>query len=75
MTEQQLIEIGFKLDESYNHDEFNTNRFSKGVLEVEFTYCQGKLLTHELTIKELNSLPVDLEDIKALDAVFDGWVG
>ena len=51
MTEQQLIDLGFKLEEQYNHDEFNTNIFSKGVLEVEFTYYKGKLLTHEVTIK------------------------
>lgn len=75
MTEKQLIEIGFKLEESYTHDEFNTNRFSKGVLEVEFTYCKDKLLTHEVTIKEINSMPTDLDEIKALDAIFDGWDG
>jgi hypothetical protein len=44
-------------------------------LEVEFTYCKDKLLTHEVTIKEINSMPTDLDEIKALDAVFDGWDG
>ena len=38
MSEQEVKEIGFELVKQYEHDQYNTNRYKKGMLEVEFTY-------------------------------------
>lgn len=73
MTENELKGIGFELTQQYEHDQYNTNRYAKGVLEVEFTYEGDKLLTCDLTISGLNSKPVTLDEIKALTPILEGW--
>ena len=73
MTENELKELGFELTQQYEHDQYNTNRYDKGVLEVEFTYEGDKLLTCDLTISELNSKPVTLDEMKALTPILGGW--
>ncbi len=69
MTEVQLKELGFKLIEQYEHDEFNTNRYAKGCLQVEFTYNSENLESVDLTIEEVNCKPVTLADMKSLTAI------
>ena len=73
MTENELKELGFELTQQYEHDQYNTNRYDKGVLEVEFTYEGDKLLTCDLTISELNSKPVTLDEMKALTPILGEW--
>jgi|GEM_PF-1997547 len=41
MTENSIQKIGFELVRRYKHDEFNTNKYKKGCIEIEFTY-EGK---------------------------------
>ena len=62
-----------KLTKQYEHDQYHTNRYTKGFLEVEFTYEGDKLLTCDLTISELNCNPVTLDEIKALTPTFGEW--
>jgi hypothetical protein len=69
MTEQQLKWLGFELTKQYEHDEFHTNRYAKGVLVVEFTYEGEKLQTCDLTISELNCKPVTFDEMKALTQI------
>jgi len=45
MTENELKGLGFELTQQYEHDQYHTNRYAKGVLEVEFSYEGDKLLT------------------------------
>jgi hypothetical protein len=73
MTEDQLKSLGFELTKQYVHDGFSTNRYAKSVLEVEFTYEAGKLVTCDLTISEVNCKPVTLDDMKALTPIFGKW--
>lgn len=73
MTESEIRGLGFQLEEQYNHDEFNTNRYLKGVLEVEFTYEGDKLLTIELSISEVNCKPVTLEVMKIITPILGTW--
>lgn len=74
MTEQQLKGLGFELTKQYEHSQqYHTNRYAKGVLEVEFTYEGDKLLTCDLTISELNCKPVTFEEIKALTPILGDW--
>jgi len=69
IAEKNLIELGWKLVKSYNHDEFNTNRYELGCMEIEFTYEQQKLLTVDLTIAELNCVPITLDEVKSLTEI------
>jgi hypothetical protein len=73
MTEQQLKGLGFELTKQYEHDEFHTNRYAKGVLEVEFTYKGEELISYDLTISELNCKPVTFEEMKALTPILGEW--
>ncbi len=68
-TEEQLKGLGFKMTKQYEHDEFHTNRYAKGVLEVEFTYEAQQLVTCDLTISELNCKPVTFDEMKALTTI------
>jgi hypothetical protein len=58
MTENDLKQLGWELTEQYNHDEFHTNRYQLGCMEIEFTYEGKELLTHDATITELNCMPI-----------------
>jgi len=73
MTEPEIIKMGFNLQKENKHDQFNTNRYSKGILEVEFTYEGKKLLSTELTISELNCMPVNLEQMKVLSIILGSY--
>lgn len=72
MTEQQIKDLGFELTRVYAHDQYNTKRYTKGVLHVEFTYDAGILITSDLTIEEVNCMPVTLEEIKVLTPILGG---
>jgi hypothetical protein len=72
MTENELKGLGFELTQQYEHDQYDTNRYAKGVLEVEFTYEGDKLLTCNLTISELDSKPITLDEMKALTPILGG---
>ena len=69
MTEQQLKALGFKMTKQYEHDQYITKRYTKGVLEVEFTYGWEGLITIDLSIKEVICKPVTLKEIKALTPI------
>lgn len=69
MTERQLKKLGFELTKQYDHDVFHTNRFTKGSLEVEFTYRGEELITCDLTISEINCRPVSFAEMKVLTPI------
>lgn len=76
MQELDLIKLGFECVEQYTHDEYYTNRYVRGVLEVEFTYrgvlgMKGKLQTVDLAVQEVNCMPITLEKLKMLDAILN----
>lgn len=74
ISEAQIKEIGFKLTNSYDHDHYHTNRYQQGCLEVEFTYENDKLLTCDLTISELNCMPITFREIKAISELIGHWL-
>lgn len=71
MTEQQLTDLGWQLVKQYSHDGFDTNRYQLGPFEIEFTYEGKQLITCDVTIKEVNCLPINYEQAKVLT----GFVG
>ncbi len=73
MTETQIQGLGFEMIKQYNHDQFTTKRYSKGVLEVEFTYEGDKLHSYDLTMPEINCQPVSFADIQALSQITNKW--
>lgn len=68
-----LQEIGFKRTDSYKHDHYHTNRYKLGCLEVEFTYENKQLLTCDLTISELNCMPISFNQIKQIAELLGHW--
>jgi len=66
MTEQEVKNLGFKLVEKYEHDQFHTSRFQQGILEVEFTYKADDLISLDLIIPELHYWPITLKEMKVL---------
>jgi hypothetical protein len=74
ISEAQIKEIGFQLTDSYDHDHYHANRYQKGCLEVEFTYENDKLLTCDLTISELNCMPISFQEIKAISDLIGHWL-
>jgi len=73
MTEEQLKGLGFEMTKQYEHNESVTKRYTKGVLEVEFTYGWEGLKTVDLTISEVNCKPVTLAEMKALTPILGNW--
>ena len=73
MTEVQITELGFEFIKTYTHDEFKTNRYARGVLEVEFTYEGNKIRTVDLTISEINCMPISFEQMKLITEVLSSF--
>lgn len=72
MIEQiDVVELGFELVKAYPHDQFFTNRYKKGVMEIDFTYEKEELLTVDLKIEETDSIPINIKDLKELDRIFN----
>ncbi len=71
ITENEIKDLGFELAAEYDHDQFHTNRFQKGILEVEFTYEAKNLRTVDLTMQEVNCLPITKDELKQLDVILN----
>lgn len=71
MTESDIKKLGFELVKRYEHDQYSTNRYKKGILEVEFTYENNKLVTLELTMGEVNCLPITESELQQLDKILN----
>lgn len=73
MTEEQIKELGWKLVKQYNHDQYNTNRYKLGCMVINFTYEKKQLLTCDLTISELNCMPISFNQAKLLTEMLGSW--
>lgn len=66
MTEEQLKNLGWKHVKTYKHDNYMTNRYKLDCMEIEFTYEDNKLITTDLTISELNCIPINYNQVVLL---------
>lgn len=73
MTEEQIKELGWKFEKQFTHDQYITNWYRLGCMAVEFTYEEGKLLTSDVTITEVNCMPVTLRQVKLLTELLGKW--
>ena len=72
MSEKQIKKLGFILVKEYNHDQFTTRRYKKGVLCVEFTYEGKKKESVDFTIdEEVVGVEVNYTQILLLDKAFN----
>lgn len=67
--EQLIKTLGFELDHSYDHDQFHTNRYRKGLLMVEFIYEGFTLKTIDLTMDEVFCKPITYAELKAITPI------
>ena len=72
MTEEQIKDLGWELVKQYDHDQYHTNRYKLGCMEIEFTYENAELLTCDLTISELNWMPISFNQAKLLTELLGG---
>ena len=72
MNEQDAINLGFEFVKTYNHDEYRTNRFVNGVIELEFTYIDKNLVSSDVTIQEINCMEVNKEKLYMLNKLLNG---
>jgi hypothetical protein len=73
MNEDQIKELGWKLVKKYNHGQFQTNRYKLGCMEIEFTYEGKELITTDVTITELNCMPISFNQAKMLTKLLGHW--
>ena len=71
MTEKEMTNLGFTFVKVYDHDQFRTIRYKKGVLQVEFTYDEDGLESTTLTIEEVNSIETTKEKLNKLDEILN----
>ncbi|MBQ19129.1 MAG: hypothetical protein CMD31_00075 [Flavobacteriales bacterium] len=73
MTKTEVLEMGFQLTKHYRHDEWETYRYTKGVIQVEFTYVieTGELDTRDVTIDEVVGKKMDLKALNSLDEILN----
>ena len=70
-TELELVALGFKCVNNYKHDQYNTNEYVKGILEIEFTYEGDLLVNVDVKIVEVDWLSLDLNEVKQLDNILN----
>ena len=75
ITEEEIKRNGFKLVKKYDHDQYNTNRFKNGNLEVEFTYEVEDLQDVSLTIEEINAIPITVNELLVLNLILNKPIG
>ncbi|MDC9722391.1 MAG: hypothetical protein PSN34_06415 [Urechidicola sp.] len=71
ITERELQGLGFELKKSFEHDQFITNRYVKGILQMEFTYEDDLLVSSDITIEEINCMQISLDEVKQLDKILN----
>nr|BFF39054.1 hypothetical protein BACY1_08590 [Tenacibaculum mesophilum] len=73
MTEPNVKKAGFEFEKEYEHDQFYTRRYKKGVMQVEFTYLSEKstLENVDLTIDEVIAETVDYKELLMLDMILN----
>jgi len=73
ISEKRIIGLGFSLKKHFEHDDWETFRYEKGCLEIDFTYTLGleSLETVDMTVQEPETLVVDLMDLIDLDRILN----
>ena len=64
--ELELKKHGFKLVQTYSHDQFNTRVYSRGFLFVDLTYEKSELVDSYLSVENVECIPMSMDKIKQL---------
>lgn len=66
ITENEVLSLGFKLVNQYEHDQYITREYQLGVMRVELSFEGDKVLMPELFINLEDGIPVDFKTLKTL---------
>lgn len=73
LTENKIKELGWKFTKTYTHDQYTTNRYGLGCMSIEFTYENEELFCVDVTITELNCMPISFNQAKLLTELVGFW--
>lgn len=71
LNESEIQGLGFEFVKQYEHDQFTTNRYAKGILQLEFTYEDDLLVSSDITIEEVNCMEITLDEVQQLDKIIN----
>ena len=73
MTEEKIKSLGFEKVKTYEHGDFETNRYTKGSILAEFTYLKGSREVHtfDISLEEITVLEVNFTDLQTLDRIIN----
>ena len=72
MTRNDLLDIGFHFDQRYEHDHFITDRYSNGVIHLEFTMdTKTHIETYDVFIDDVSGIVPDLDQLNFLVKVLN----
>lgn len=66
ITQEQIKALGLELLHEYDHDQFHTKTYNKGLVVLEQTYEHGKIIAQELRIAEGDDVPITYSSLRAL---------
>ena len=76
MTENSVKKAGFEFVKEFEHDQFYTRIYKKGVLKVWFTYLLGDstIVNVELTMDGIVKESLDYKELLMLDLILNKQV-
>jgi hypothetical protein len=70
LTEKEIAALGWELAKQYTHDQYHTNRYALGPMQVEFTYEGAEVSDISITIDEQNARPISYRQAKILTELY-----
>lgn len=73
LTEEKAKHLNFEFVKNFDHDEWRSARYKKGIIEIDFTYITetGELEGFDISIDEVVGKDVTIEQLKQLDQILN----
>jgi hypothetical protein len=70
LTEKEITALGWELVKQYTHDQYHTNRYALGAMQLEFTYEGPDVSNISITMDGQNARPISYRQAKILTEVY-----